>query len=59
MRQSIISLHGLFGGLSNWKAVIDYFELTYDVHVPLLSIMDEHKKDECGVFNPCTYQKML
>lgn len=46
MRQTIILLHGLFGGLSNWKAVVDYFEPTYDVHVPLLPIMDEHKEDE-------------
>lgn len=46
MRQSIILLHGLFGGLSNWQAVIDHFEHTYDVHVPLLPIMDEHKENE-------------
>ncbi len=46
MKQSIILLHGLFGGLSNWKTVIDHFEQTYDVHIPLLPIMDEHKEDE-------------
>jgi len=46
MKQSIILLHGLFGGLSNWKGVIDHFGLTYDVHVPLLPIMNEHKEDE-------------
>ena len=46
MKQSIILLHGLFGGLSNWKGVIDHFGLTYDVHVPLLPIMHEHKEDE-------------
>lgn len=46
MKQSIILLHGLFGGLSNWTAVIDHFGTAYDVHVPLLPIMDEHKEDE-------------
>ena len=46
MKQSIILLHGLFGGLSNWKSVIDYFGSTSDVHVPLLPILDEHKEDE-------------
>lgn len=46
MKQSIILLHGLFGGLSNWKGVIDHFDSAYDVHVPLLPILDDHKEDE-------------
>ncbi len=45
MKQSIILLHGLFGGLSNWKGVIDHFGSTHDIHVPLLPILDEHKED--------------
>jgi pimeloyl-ACP methyl ester carboxylesterase len=46
MKQSIILLHGLFGGLSNWKTVVDYFGARYDVHVPILPIMDERKEDD-------------
>lgn len=46
MKQSIILLHGLFGGLSNWEAVVEYFSPSYDIHVPLLPIMDEHKEDD-------------
>jgi pimeloyl-ACP methyl ester carboxylesterase len=46
MKQSIILLHGLFGGLSNWETVVDYFGPAYDVHVPVLPIMDEHNDDE-------------
>jgi len=42
----MVLLHGLFGSLSNWKAVIDHFGPAYDVHVPLLPILDEHKEDE-------------
>ena len=45
MKPSIILLHGLFGGLSNWKGVIDHFGSTHDIHVPLLPILDEHKED--------------
>ena len=46
MKQSIILLHGLFGGLSNWKGVIDHFGSTHDIHVPMLPILDEHKEDD-------------
>lgn len=46
MKQSIILLHGLFGGLSNWTTVTGYFNTTYDVHVPQLPIFDEHGEDE-------------
>jgi pimeloyl-ACP methyl ester carboxylesterase len=46
MKQSIILLHGLFGGLSNWQTVVNHFGSTHDVHVPLLPITDEHKEDD-------------
>jgi pimeloyl-ACP methyl ester carboxylesterase len=49
-KQSIILLHGLFGGLSNWEGVIEHFGPTHDVHVPLLPIMDEHKENELEYF---------
>ncbi|MGN7823831.1 alpha/beta fold hydrolase [Chitinophaga sp. 22536] len=45
MKQSMILLHGLFGGLSNWKGVIQHFESRYDIHIPLLPIFDQHKED--------------
>lgn len=46
MKQSLILLHGLFGNLSNWTSVVAHFDSKYDVHVPLLPILDEHKEDE-------------
>lgn len=46
MKQSIILLHGLFGGLSNWQSVIARFNDTYDIHVPPLPLFDEHGKDD-------------
>ncbi len=33
-------LHGLFGGLSNWDAVLDYFSPKYNVVIPLLPLFD-------------------
>ncbi|SIO52749.1 alpha/beta fold hydrolase [Chitinophaga niabensis] len=45
MKQSMILLHGLFGGLSNWEGVVAHFGATYDIHIPPLPIYDEHKGD--------------
>lgn len=45
MKQSMILLHGLFGGLSNWEGVIQHFESRYDIHIPLLPIFDQHNQD--------------
>jgi len=46
MKQSIILLHGLFGELSNWKTVTDYFKSSYNIFVPNLPLFDNHKEDE-------------
>lgn len=46
MKRSLILLHGLFGNLSNWTSVVEHFNAKYDIHVPLLPILDEHKEDE-------------
>ncbi|NOW98110.1 alpha/beta fold hydrolase [Mucilaginibacter sp. SG564] len=45
MKQSIILLHGLFGGLSNWKEVVEYFEPLFDVYIPELPIYEKHQAD--------------
>lgn len=44
MKQSIILLHGLFGSLSNWESVSEYFWDQYDIHVPLLPLFDQNRK---------------
>ncbi len=41
MKQSIIFLHGLFGGLSNWEASVVYFEKDYNIFVPALPLYDD------------------
>ncbi|MEO3402784.1 alpha/beta hydrolase [Mucilaginibacter sp. CAU 1740] len=45
MKQSIILLHGLFGGLSNWNGVIDHFENRFDIHVPQLPLYEKYTGD--------------
>jgi pimeloyl-ACP methyl ester carboxylesterase len=45
MKQSMILLHGLFGGLSNWEGVVTHFESRFDIHIPPLPIYDQHKED--------------
>jgi pimeloyl-ACP methyl ester carboxylesterase len=45
MKQTIILLHGLFGGLSNWQHVVEHFQRDADIHIPPLPIYDEHKEN--------------
>jgi len=45
MKQSMILLHGLFGGLSNWHGVVSGFQSAYDLHIPTLPIFDRHEED--------------
>lgn len=45
MKQSMILLHGLFGGLSNWTGVVKHFESRFDIHVPVLPLYEKHKGD--------------
>jgi len=45
MKRSMILLHGLFGGLSNWAGVIKYFEDSYDIYVPELPLYEKHEGD--------------
>lgn len=45
MKQSIILLHGLFGGLSNWDGVVKYFENRFDIHVLQLPLYENYKGD--------------
>lgn len=40
LRQPVILLHGLFGNLSNWKAVQDAFSADYALYTPLLPLFD-------------------
>ena len=44
MKRSIILLHGLFGGLSNWDHLVRHFGENFDVHILPLPIYDEHKE---------------
>lgn len=43
MKQSMILLHGLFGGLSNWTGVVKHFEDRFDIYIPELSIYENSK----------------
>ncbi len=36
----LLLLHGLFGALSNWEAVLDYFSQRYRVIIPMMPIYD-------------------
>ncbi|MEH6304342.1 alpha/beta hydrolase [Olivibacter sp. CPCC 100613] len=45
MKQNLILLHGLFGGLSNWENVIPYYEKKFNVHVPILPIYNTHEEN--------------
>jgi len=45
MKQSLVLLHGLFGGLSNWHGVIAHFQSNYELHIPELPIFDRHSGD--------------
>ena len=41
----IILLHGLFGALSNWKSVVDFFSKNYRVIIPKIPLTDIDVKD--------------
>lgn len=45
MKQSMILLHGLFGQLSNWDAVVEQFEEDYDIYIPSLPVYDTPKEE--------------
>jgi pimeloyl-ACP methyl ester carboxylesterase len=45
MKQSMILLHGLFGGLSNWTGVINHFKNRFDIYIPELPLYEKHKGD--------------
>lgn len=38
--ESLILLHGLFGALSNFKDLVDYFKEKYTVYIPMLPLYD-------------------
>lgn len=38
--ETLLLLHGLFGALSNWDGIIDYFSNRYRVIIPLLPIYE-------------------
>jgi pimeloyl-ACP methyl ester carboxylesterase len=48
MKQSMVLLHGLFGGLSNWNGVVAHFQKTYDIHIPVLPVYDQTGRDQLG-----------
>ncbi|GAB3534487.1 alpha/beta hydrolase [Pontibacter brevis] len=47
----LLLLHGLFGALSNWNGVVDYFSKNYRVVIPLMPIyeMPLHKAGVSGL----------
>lgn len=49
----LLLLHGLFGALSNWHGVVDYFSKKYRVVIPLMPIyeMALHKAGVPGLVN--------
>ena len=38
--ESLILLHGLFGALSNFKDLVDFFKEKYTVYIPMLPLYD-------------------
>ncbi|WP_118974265.1 alpha/beta fold hydrolase [Taibaiella koreensis] len=48
MKRNVILLHGLFGGLSNWKDVVVYFEDKFNFYIPELPIYKKHDTDSLG-----------
>jgi pimeloyl-ACP methyl ester carboxylesterase len=38
--ETLLLLHGLFGALSNWDAVLDYYSKNYRVVIPILPIFE-------------------
>ncbi|HEX6431707.1 MAG TPA: alpha/beta hydrolase [Niastella sp.] len=48
MKQSMVLLHGLFGGLSNWTGVVAHFQSTYDIYIPTLPVYDQQGGDQLG-----------
>ena len=45
MKQNMILMHGLFGGLSNWTEVINHFESRFNIYVPQLPLYEKHSGD--------------
>jgi pimeloyl-ACP methyl ester carboxylesterase len=48
MKQSMVLLHGLFGGLSNWSGVVEHFQSDYDIHIPALPIYERSGSNLLG-----------
>jgi len=48
MKQSMVLLHGLFGGLSNWTGVVEHFKSDYDIHIPTLPIYERSGSNLLG-----------
>lgn len=38
--ESLVLLHGLFGALSNFKDLIEFFKKQYTVYIPMLPLYD-------------------
>jgi len=38
--EPLVMLHGLFGALSNFKSLVEYFKQHYKVVVPILPLLD-------------------
>ena len=39
-KENLVLLHGLFGALSNFEGIIDYFSDKYNVVVPIIPIFE-------------------
>lgn len=46
MTHNLILLHGLFGQLSNWDKVVEYFGAAYNIHIPTLPIYEGRQNDQ-------------
>jgi pimeloyl-ACP methyl ester carboxylesterase len=59
MKQSIIFLHGLFGGLSNWQDSVTFFKKDFNVRVPALPLYEEHGEQVLDYFLKTLHQYIV